>query len=245
MNRQRDVIYTMRDAVLRDPDLRPIYDEMARGLGDALAAKATAVSKFPAEWDWDGLRAELGTVLLADLQVGPEERERVQPDDLRQMLTDIAGRRYDERREELGEELFRDLCRYVFLRTIDAKWRDHLYALDLVREGISLRAYGQKDPLVEYKQESFRMFDEMLADLYRESLAVVFRAQVQTADMRRRPVARPPVRAYKPEAAAGEKAEPQAAPQVVRSAAKVGRNDPCPCGSGKKYKRCCGANKTE
>jgi preprotein translocase subunit SecA len=247
MNRQRDVIYTMRDAVLRGTDLRPVFDEMAAGLAAALVAKATAASKYPAEWDWDGLRAELSVTLLADIQVGEQERSRMQVPDLRQMLTDIAGRRYDERQEELGEELFRDVCRYVFLRTIDSKWRDHLYSLDLVREGISLRAYGQKDPLIEYKRESFQMFDEMLADLYKEALAVTFRAQVQKADERRPRPAQQAVRAYKPDATAAE-GEPAAQPaqsQVRREAAKVGRNDPCPCGSGKKYKRCCGLNQAE
>jgi preprotein translocase subunit SecA len=248
MNRQRDVIYTLRDAVLRDADLRPVYDEMARGLVRALARRATGASKYAAEWDWDGMRADLQVTLLADVTLTDTERERMKPEDLEQLLTDIAGRRYDERFEELGAELFRDVCRYVFLRTIDSKWRDHLYALDLLREGISLRAYGQKDPLIEYKQESFRMFDEMMAELSKEALALLFRAQVTTADQRR-PAQRPAVRAYKPEAAAG--AEPDgdgAAPRpepAKRTTDKVGRNDPCPCGSGKKYKRCCGANKAE
>ena len=247
MNRQRDVIYTMRDSVLRDPDVRPVYDEMAAGMAGALAAKAMAVSKYPAEWDWDGLRAELQVTLLADLVLTEEERRRMDAPELRQILTDLAARRYDERREELGDELLRDVCRYVFLRTIDSKWRDHLYALDLVREGISLRAYGQKDPLIEYKQESYRMFDEMLSDLYREALSVLFRAQVQSADDRLRARPRQAVRAYKPAAATedGGRAEEPKPAQVTRAAAKVGRNDLCPCGSGKKYKRCCGKDKAE
>ncbi len=247
MNRQRDVIYTMRDTVLREADLRPVFEEMAAGLAERLVARISANSKYPAEWDWEGLRAELGVTLLADLSLGEEERQRVTAASLRQMLTDIAARRYDERQEELGAELFRDVARYVFLRTIDSKWRDHLYSLDLLREGIGLRAYGQKDPLIEYKQESFRMFDEMLGDLYREALTVLFRAQVQADDRRPKPTTRAAVRAYKPDAGATEEAE-TAAPTVVparRDAPKVGRNDPCPCGSGKKYKRCCGKNVAE
>jgi preprotein translocase subunit SecA len=243
MNRQRDVVYKMRDAVLKEPNLRPVYDEMAHGLATALVRRATEGAKYPEEWDWGGLRDELQAVFLSDLQVSEAGRRSQDREDLHQLLTDLASRRYDERHEELGDELFLDLSRYVFLRTIDAKWRDHLYALDMVREGISLRAYGQKDPLVEYKQESFRLFDDMLADLYRESLALLFRAQVQTADDRRRRTPRAAVHAYKPDAGrtgAESEAAPKPAVQARRAADKVGRNDPCPCGSGKKYKRCCG-----
>ncbi len=248
MNRQRDVIYKLRDAVLTEADLRPIYEDLAAGLVESLVSRAVSAGKYPAEWDWDGMRGELQMTLLADIEVAPEERDRFRPEALRELLTDLTRRRYDERKAELGEALLTDLCRYVFLRTIDSKWRDHLYALDMLREGISLRAYGQKDPLVEYKQESFRMFDEMMADLRREALAVTFRAQVQTANERRRPVARPAVHAYKPAVqseGAGE--EKQAAPvtQARRDVAKVGRNDPCPCGSGKKYKKCHGRDEPE
>ena len=245
MNRQRDVVYTMRDAILKESDLRTVYDQMVAGLLPSLVGRTTTTSKYPAEWDWEVLRGELQTTFLADLQLTDAEHREMDADRLHNLLTDLASRRYDERHEELGKELFLDLCRYVFLRTIDSKWRDHLYALDMVREGISLRAYGQKDPLVEYKQESFKMFDEMMTDLCRESLTLLFRAQVQTAAEPRRPAPRQVVHAYKPEAAAAaddgrvEESKPPA--QVRRTAAKVGRNDPCPCGSGKKYKRCCGS----
>jgi preprotein translocase subunit SecA len=222
-----------------------VYDQMVAGLLPSMVGRTTTTSKYPAEWDWEGLRGELQTTFLADLQLTDAERREMDADRLHNLLTDLASRRYDERHEELGKELFLDLCRYVFLRTIDSKWRDHLYALDMVREGISLRAYGQKDPLVEYKQESFKMFDEMMTDLCKESLALLFRAQVQTAAEPRRPAPRQAVHAYKPEAAAaaddGRVEESRPPAQVRRTAAKVGRNDPCPCGSGKKYKRCCGS----
>ncbi len=286
MNRQRDVVYTLRDAIMaaplrtdhqlltatgleaqtdteaqevsetksRDPeaqrrnselesqetrDLRSIYHEMATGLVDSLVAKYIGTSRFSEEWDWDAITAEFQLVFLADVRVPADERKTMKPDGLAQLLTEVAIRRYDERLEELGEALFADLCRYVFLRTLDAKWREHLYALDMVREGIGLRAYGQKDPLVEYKQESFRMFEEMIADFHREALMLLFRAQVQSADEARRRTSRRTVRAYKPESDddAGKHTQPV---QVRRTETKVGRNDPCPCGSGKKYKKCCG-----
>ena len=243
MNRQREVVYALRNAALEQPDLRQVYDEISSGLVEGFVGRATAAAKYPAEWDWDGLLGDFGLVYLADVRVADEDRATMKPEDLAQHLTEVASRRYDERREELGAEVFADLFRYVLLRSIDAKWREHLYALDMVREGIGLQAYGQKDPLVEYKRESFRMFEEMMADFHKETLTVLFRAQVRTADDQRRQAPRRTVHAYKP-AASDERAGGDAGQQVPerRVEAKVGRNDPCPCGSGKKYKKCCGTN---
>ena len=228
--------------------LRLVYDDMAKGLVDDFVDKTVAAGKRADEWDWDGLRGELQMTFLADLQLGEDERREATPESLRQILTDIASRRYDERRQELGDKQFSNLCRSVFLYAIDSRWREHLYALDTLREGISLSAYGQKDPLVEYKRESFDLFQEMMRDLYKDALTMLFRAQVRGVEERRQPAKRP-VRAYKPEAStsapAGAPAEPTKATQARRSTDKVGRNDPCPCGSGKKYKRCCGSNRPE
>jgi preprotein translocase subunit SecA len=276
MNRQREAVYAIRDAVLHDepdassttPDaeaaagstpepqpsdpglarLRAVYDDMARGLIDDFVNKTIVAGKRAEEWDWDGLRGELSMTFLADLRLEDDYRFHATPDELRQTLTDIASRRYDERRQELGDRQFAGLCRSVFLYAIDSRWREHLYALDTLREGISLSAYGQKDPLVEYKRESFDLFQEMMRDLYKDALTMLFRAQVRGVEERRQPAKRP-VRAYKPEASttapAGAAAEPTKATQARRSTDKVGRNDPCPCGSGKKYKRCCGSNTSE
>jgi len=280
MNRQREAVYAIRDAVLRDesdasrmtpdaeagagpepepqnpetpePDalarLRTVYDDMAQGLINDFVNKTIVAGKRANEWDWDGLRAELSMTFLADLKLDDDYRSHATPDELRQTLTDIASRRYDERRQELGDRQFAGLCRSVFLYAIDSRWREHLYALDTLREGISLSAYGQKDPLVEYKRESFDLFQEMMRDLYKDALTMLFRAQVRGVEERRQPAKRP-VRAYKPEAStsapAGAPAEPTKATQARRPTDKVGRNDPCPCGSGKKYKRCCGSNRPE
>ena len=221
---------------------------MAKGLVDDFVDKTVVAGKRPDEWDWDGLRAELSITFLADLRLEDDYRLHATPDELRQTLTDIASRRYDDRRQELGDRPFAGLCRSVFLYAIDSRWREHLYALDTLREGISLSAYGQKDPLVEYKRESFDLFQEMMRDLYKDALTMLFRAQVRGLEERRQP-ARRPIRAYKPEAStsapAAAPAEPAKTAQARRPAGKVGRNDPCPCGSGKKYKRCCGSNKPE
>ena len=119
MNRQREVVYNLRNSILQQTDPRPVYDDLSSGHVQALVERTVAAGKYPDEWDWDGLRQELQFTFLADIQVGPEERRRVDAEDLSKMLTDIASRRYDERREELGGELLADLCRFVFLRTID------------------------------------------------------------------------------------------------------------------------------
>jgi preprotein translocase subunit SecA len=280
MNRQREAVYAIRDAVLKEEEgvqgvegpgvqaesgtpepvnpgtpeppsmarLRTVYDDMARGLIDDFVSKTIVAGKRADEWDWDGLRAELSMTFLADLKLEDDYRFHATPDELRQTLTDISSRRYDERRQELGDRQFAGLCRSVFLYAIDSRWREHLYALDTLREGISLSAYGQKDPLVEYKRESFDLFQEMMRDLYKDALTMLFRAQVRGVEERRQPAKRP-VRAYKPEAStsapAGAPSEPAKVAQMQRSTDKVGRNDPCPCGSGKKYKRCCGSNNPE
>jgi len=226
---------------------------MAKGLVDDFVNKTVVAGKRTDEWDWDGLRGELSMTFLADLRLEEDYRLHATPDELRQTLTDIASRRYDERRQELGDRQFAGLCRSVFLYAIDSRWREHLYALDTLREGISLSAYGQKDPLVEYKRESFDLFREMMRDLYKDALTMLFRAQVRGVEERRQPAKRT-VRAYKPDASAAAPAaqsdraprgQPAPAAQARRSTDKVGRNDPCPCGSGKKYKRCCGRNKPE
>jgi preprotein translocase subunit SecA len=276
MNRQREAVYVMRDAVLKEtadidekaetsePEadaarapaeparpreaLRAIYDQMVEGFVDGLVRRVTADSAEPEEWNWDDLRGELQMTMLADLPLRDEELRGLTAEALRQKLTDRACSRYDERRSELTDRQFASLCRTAFLVTIDSKWREHLYALDELREGIGLAAYGQKDPLVEYKRQSFDMFEEMRRDMYREALMFLFRAQVGSAEERRRRASRREVRAYKPEAASSPEAaaeEPARPVQVKRAAAKVGRNDPCPCGSGKKYKKCCGSKSPE
>jgi len=242
MNRQREVVYTLRDAILGGDDARPVFEEVVSGLVDSLVAKAAGGSRRPDEWDWDVLTGEFQLVFLVDPGITPEERGSLRVEDVIQRLTATASRRYDERLSELGSELLGQLCRHVFLRTVDAKWRDHLYALDGLREGIGLRAYGQKDPLVEYKRESFRLFEQMMTDFQREAVTLLFRAQVRTADEPRRRAPARGLHAHKPATGAPGEGPAQAESRPMRrEEKKVGRNDPCPCGSGRKYKKCCGS----
>jgi len=168
---------------------------------------------------------------------------------------------YDKKEKDFGPQMLRNVERMILLEVIDSKWKDHLRGMDELREGIGLRAYGQKDPVVEYRQEAFQMFEEMTRKIREDSISFVFRAQ----PMRRRDVEleepklrRPKIQFIHPEAVRPTKmpAEPKAQsapggdPRIdlsqkpggtVQSEKKVGRNDPCPCGSGKKYKKCHGA----
>ncbi|MEO0072910.1 MAG: preprotein translocase subunit SecA [candidate division WOR-3 bacterium] len=245
MNKQREVVYHLRDRILQGENLEEIYYESVEEIINQLASKY-ASAKNPEEWDWEGLRGEFGLIFLADFTVEKEELDKIRPEVLKAALKKIAENRLAERKQELGEDIFKSLAKAVFLRIIDAKWRDHLYALDILREGVGLVAYGQKDPLIEYKQESFRMFNEMMSEFYRDAVSLLLRAQVELPKERR---VSQPMYAYKPEITSvglNEQSKKEVIkpkqPQLITSP-KVGRNDPCPCGSGKKYKKCCGAAK--
>ncbi len=239
MNRQREVVYSLRDTILKEPDLKPVFDEILDGFLTGLIERVTGGERNPSAWNCE----ELLKTFLADFFLPQEERPEFDRAQLKERVNEIAQVRYQELAQELGPELFPEWCRRVFLATLDEAWRDHLHQLDILREGIGLQAYGQKDPLVEYKQESFRLFTETMQEFYSHALRVLFRVDPRSGGDRASLPSQPRVRAYKPQVATASGAATSAttgAP-VRRDSPKVGRNDPCPCGSGKKYKRCCGS----
>jgi len=174
--------------------------------------------------------------------------------ELKEKLFDELLAVYDKKEKDIGEELMRHLERMVFLQIFDAKWKDHLYAMDNLREGIGLRAYGQRDPLIEYKREAFGMFGEMVACVEEEAVETIFKLQPAKPQKFRGVFSSLPQELSHPET--GKLIRPLAGPQgelpegaspeepaaktFKSNQPKVGRNDPCPCGSGKKYKKCCG-----
>jgi preprotein translocase subunit SecA len=252
MNKQREVVYTLRDQLLVGTDLKGVFKDLAFETIAAMVDKQ-AQGRHPEDWAWVDLRTEFGMAFLADFEPPTQDLHRLVPDVLIEQLVEIALNRFEQRRQQLGDELFGNLLKIALLRTLDSRWRDHLYALDALREGINLQAYGQKDPLLEYKQESFKLFDEMMTEYRREAITFLFRAEL-TPGPGQKPLPATPgpqatlrtVRAYKPEAEVApgsgrsSDAEPKAQAPTRRTESKVGRNDPCPCGSGKKYKKCCG-----
>jgi preprotein translocase subunit SecA len=237
INQQRELIYRQRRQVLVEENLAPVVRQMMAEVAGQAVATYAPEGVYPEEWNYDGLFEYIAQILPGGEKLTVEEletrlgkkRDDFRREDLKQFFLGELERRYEAREAELGSEVLREIERVVMLRIVDEKWMDHLDAMDQLREGVGLRAYGQKDPLVEYKFESYDMFQNMIASIQEETVRHLFRVRVaQREQLQRRQVQenQPGV------AEAGPR-------QPVRREKKVGRNDPCPCGSGKKYKRCC------
>jgi preprotein translocase subunit SecA len=235
MNKQREVIYGQRKMVLDGENLKESFTKMMENTVDHLIAVYCGEHEIPDMWDWDGLRTQAENIFMprGALKVSREEMERFTKDDLREKLLDAALQTYEAKEAEYGSELMRELERIVLLRVVDEKWMDHIDAMDQLRRGIGMRAYGQRDPVVEYKFEGYEMFEEMVRNIQQDAVKMLLHLRVNREQgvPRRERVAEP--------VTASHDSGPQK--PVVRSGIKVGRNDPCPCGSGKKYKKCCGA----
>lgn len=214
------------------------------------------VEKYYATLDYQGLKDELIRTLLIDLKITPDEFEKLGKEGLKEKIYDEAFKFYTQKKEQLGEELMFALMKMAMLQVIDQRWQEHLREMDELREGIHLRAYAQKDPLVEYKTEAFEMFMEMMRRIRSGVLSIVFRMFPVVPDevVERKP-RRPrreqlnlvhqesigmglKVMAGEADVATAVKSDVKLKP--VKVTQKVGRNDPCPCGSGKKYKHCHG-----
>jgi len=249
MNQQREVIYSRRRHALEGENLKVDVLEMINDFLEGRVERYADESIPSEEWDWDAIRADFQGIFLRVPLFTDEESLGLKAPELYSLLQKKAQDFYNAREKNLGESLMRELERLATLRVIDDRWRDHLYGMDQMKEGIGLRAYGQKDPLLEYKSEAFAMFTDMLSQISEEVVTLIFKAQVQEepARLRRRvPTQMSASHASTDGMAFGGQrggAQQEQAPgkrQPVRVELKVGRNDPCPCGSGKKYKKCCG-----
>ncbi|UCF79196.1 MAG: preprotein translocase subunit SecA [Candidatus Eiseniibacteriota bacterium] len=250
MNQQREVVYSRRLRALEGEELTDEVKEMVEEFVGERVDEFVDEGHQSEDWDLVALSEELAGVFLGQFNLREFQERRCTKDEVLDFCLERTRELYTNREKELGPEIMRELERLVSLRVIDEAWKDHLYEIDQLKEGIGLRAYGQKDPLIEYKSEAFRMFVELNRNLGRETLKLLMRA-----DVRRAPP--PPRRAAEPSGVAshaqvsafsggvpppGEGAEiarRRGRPVVQRRVQKVGRNDPCPCGSGKKYKKCC------
>jgi preprotein translocase subunit SecA len=306
MNQQREVIYSLRNDALDKGDMKERMMEMIDGTVEQILLKHCNPEVHADEWDIEQLQAEMQMFLLAPVE--KSQLQGITHQELREKLLEITHETYVRREEVFGTDAMREIERRVLLAVIDDKWRDHLYEVDQLKAGIGLRAYAQKDPLLEYKHEAFTMFEELMEQLERDTARYLFRvmparqqapppgarvasggaapaagsaargssangsggdgddgggeehlepvlpggglASSRVGEVRenkadvdalggggapsgesssREDAARQPQRPVKPET-------------FVRNQPKVGRNDPCPCGSGKKYKKCCGVN---
>ena len=254
VNKQREVIYSQRRDILMGEDQSATKKDHVIGLVDGLVDEFTSDDQANDFWDFESLARDFQTLILTPLPVAPEEYLTVGREYVRQQLHEAALDRYDAKESRLGAELCRQLERYVLLQTIDEFWKDHLNELVLLRSGIGLRSYGQRDPLIEYKRESFNMFQSLLENIERESVRLFFRAEIMVQQpLQPQAPAPESLKASHDEVdylggGAGEAVGPpqQAVPDPgsarpqTREEPKVGRNDACPCGSGQKYKKCCG-----
>ena len=281
LNRQRTVIYEERRRVLEGADLRDQVEHMIAEVIGGYVEGATAEG-YPEDWDldllWTALRSLYPISMTVDdvVQEAGGDRAGLSTEQLSQLLIDDAQAAYDAREEELGSEVMRELERRVVLQVLDRKWREHLYEMDYLREGIGLRAYSQRDPLVEYQREGFDMFAAMLDAIKEESVGFLFNVEVEVQQPAVEPEAGTAEVAADAEQPTAAPATPPAAPTVTAKGLQTqtppttnlqysaptldssepetsstagvavtggepGRNAPCPCGSGKKFKRCHGA----
>ncbi len=235
MNRQREIIYSQRDQVLNGDNLKEQIIKMIKDTIEDIVNRYLPKDTVKDNWNLEGLHDYFRGWLLDDekFEYTTSELENLEPEYLINKITEKALKLYDEREEEFSSDLMRELERVVLLKNVDMKWMDHIDAMEELKRGIRLRAYGQRDPVIEYRIEGFDMFDEMIASIREDTARMMLTIKVQKQQNlpRREQVA-------KPTGTSADQTDDHN--QTIRKGKKIGRNDPCPCGSGKKYKKCCG-----
>ena len=237
MNKQREIIYGQRLKVLSGEDVSENIKSMIDDTIDKVVNAAIGEQHYITEEMIEQIRQRFTGLFLTpeDFQFPKEELDDLSADQLKNQLKDKAHEVYAAKEQALGDKIMRELERVILLRNVDTKWMDHIDAMTELRNGIGLRAYGQYNPVVEYKREGFDMFDAMIDSIREDTVRMIYLAQVRTREEpKREQVAK--------ETAAVGADDGTVKNTPVRSVKKVGRNDPCPCGSGLKYKKCCGRN---
>lgn len=243
LNMQREVIYRQRRQVLEGETLRPTILEMIADVVEEALGLYLDPKIEEDDWDLTGLRNQLQRIFLPADALPETELRELEREEIREKVLEMAHMVYGRRETELGAEILGELERVVLLRTVDEKWMNHIDEMHELRQGVGLRGYGQQDPLVEYRRESYEMFQDMIHSLKQDVVRLLFHLQVGEAPERKQ--AAVPLQALKPQdsGALGEARQqgaskrPKGTPVTVN---KIGRNEPCPCGSGRKYKKCCG-----
>jgi preprotein translocase subunit SecA len=280
LNQQREVIYTYRDEILEGRDMSTAARTEIGNMIERQVADYTA-GDFVEEWDVEGLLRRMDEMFPPDADVLDVDPHRVDREELLDALKEQADDEYDHREEEFGPELMRDIERFLLLQIIDQRWREHLYDMDYLREGIHLRGFAQIEPLVAYKNEAFELFRDLMNSVWEDYARLIFHVEVTPVDPENGgPPAPPPTRSPSRAASSstggggrvtysGGGGAPQGAMAIAAAAGgaaaamaeeageeglmphveqrrvdpgeQIGRNDPCWCGSGKKYKKCHGA----
>ncbi len=238
MNKQREVIYTQRKEVLAGKNLKETYEAIIGETVEDIVATFCPEKTQPADWNWSSLTEDFINQFNLQPQVEDASEASLTHDRLEERLKAQVFDRLADREQEFTPPIMDHLMKVLLLQTIDVQWKDHLLSIDHLKEGIGLRGYGQRNPKEEYKREAYSLFMEMMGRIRQEVVQKLFRIQLareedveqMEAEQRRRRIVL--------NRAGGERQDKQ---PVTREEDKVGRNDPCPCGSGKKYKKCCGA----
>ncbi len=232
-NQQREMIYTQRNQVLDGEDMRNYIRNMMRDTVRNIIAMAMGDGQHPEEWDWMNLKEQMhyvfGELPEETYDISEHELDHMTQESLSERLLEYVYEAYSRKEEEFGDAI-REVERVLLLRVVDQKWMDHIDNMEQLRQGINLRAYAQRDPVVEYKFEAMDMFEEMIDSIKADTVKHLFHVVPQTR-VEREQVAKP--------VAANHGSDGTIKKQPVRRKVEIGRNDPCPCGSGKKYKHCC------
>ncbi len=256
VNKQREVIYGMRRDALEGKDLAETFEIFLENSVRGVMADCADGNDAPDFWDMQNLAQLYQGLVLTPLPLAADEHLEMGYEAVEERLVEAALARLRAKAERLGEDICTQLQKFVLIQVLDDQWRDHLNELIMLRSGIGLRSYGQRDPLVEYKSESFNLFEALVERLERGAVNLFFRAELTpaipkpAADLSKVETSHKEVNAYEAGATPGRDPvmstnspdEVRRRP-IQRELPKVGRNDPCPCGSGKKYKKCCGAQK--
>lgn len=226
MNQQREIIYSQRKDVLFRDDLKTNVISMIEDVIDNSVYRFSEGKEKTSEWDLDGLLIYAGQTYLPHGGVKKEELVSMSEEEIRRKFREMAVAAYEKNEEQVGSEIMRFLEKQVVLRSVDKFWMAHIDNMDELRQGVNLRAYGQKNPLTEYKFESYDIFQVMVEDIKEEVARLIYRVKVVEPQERIRNIK--------------DNRSEEDGGKTVKNSDKIGRNDPCPCGSGKKYKQCCG-----
>jgi preprotein translocase subunit SecA len=242
MNKQREVIYQQRREALEGKDIKPLIEEMITEEMDSIAAEFVEPKVLSPDWDWQGINERLQGILGYAPEWEDADRQDLDHGTFLEKLQEAARRGYEEQENRIGIEGMRYLERVIFLQMVDTYWKEHLLNMDHLKEGIGLRGYGQKNPLNEYKREGFEMFANMIETVKQQTLTALFRIKIASEE----DVDREALEKKKRQQAemrlsrGGQDTTGSQQQPMKREGEKIGRNDPCPCGSGRKFKKCCG-----
>lgn len=242
MNQQREVIYGERRKVLLGDNLREHILGMLGGIIEAQMNQYANEKLYPEEWSLENLITDAEGIYAPKGRMKLEELEDMSRDELQDFLNQVAEESYIQREQLFGEDNMRELEKIIMLRVVDNRWMEHLDRMDMLREGIGLLAYGQRQPLVEYKIRGHEMFNQMIASIQNDISSLIFRVNIITREQQEAMERENQQRMAAAKANHGDDFQ-ENVKQPVKNGEKIGRNDPCPCGSGKKYKNCCGKNK--